>query len=108
MTATPLPALIAVHAIRLLGFTFIVLYAEGRLPAPFRAKRRLGRCLHRRDRAAARLGGHSVRRAACDRSSSYGTRSASPIFSPLSHSGGLWADLVHFRFSSDRRTSSPL
>jgi hypothetical protein len=35
MTATPLPALIALHAIRLLGFTFIVLYAEGRLPAPF-------------------------------------------------------------------------
>jgi hypothetical protein len=33
--ATPLPALIALHAIRLLGFTFIVLYAEGRLPAPF-------------------------------------------------------------------------
>ena len=35
MTKTPLPALIALHAIRLLGFTFIVLYAEGRLPAPF-------------------------------------------------------------------------
>jgi hypothetical protein len=35
MTATPLPALIAVHAIRLLGYTFIVLYAKGRLPAPF-------------------------------------------------------------------------
>ena len=35
MTTTPLVALIAVHAIRLLGFTFIVLYAEGRLPAPF-------------------------------------------------------------------------
>jgi hypothetical protein len=35
MAATPLPALIAVHAIRLLGYTFIVLYAEGRLPAPF-------------------------------------------------------------------------
>ena len=35
MAATPLPALIALHAIRLLGFTFVVLYAEGRLPAPF-------------------------------------------------------------------------
>jgi hypothetical protein len=35
MAAVPLPGLIAVHAIRLLGFTFIVLYAEGRLPAPF-------------------------------------------------------------------------
>jgi hypothetical protein len=35
MAAMPLPALIALHAIRLLGFTFIVLYAEGRLPAPF-------------------------------------------------------------------------
>jgi hypothetical protein len=35
MATTPLPALIAVHAIRLLGYTFIVLYAEGRLPAPF-------------------------------------------------------------------------
>jgi hypothetical protein len=35
MATTPLPALIAIHAIRLLGFTFIVLYADGRLPAPF-------------------------------------------------------------------------
>jgi hypothetical protein len=35
MTRTSLPALIAVHAIRLLGYTFIGLYAEGRLPAPF-------------------------------------------------------------------------
>jgi hypothetical protein len=35
MAATPLPALIGLHAIRVLGFTFIVLYAEGRLPAPF-------------------------------------------------------------------------
>jgi hypothetical protein len=35
MTTAPLPALIAVHAIRLLGFTFIVLYADDRLPAPF-------------------------------------------------------------------------
>ncbi len=35
MAATPLPALIALHAIRVLGFSFIVLYAEGRLPAPF-------------------------------------------------------------------------
>jgi hypothetical protein len=35
MTATPLPALIAVHAIRLLGVMFLVLYAKGRLPAPF-------------------------------------------------------------------------
>jgi hypothetical protein len=35
ITATPLPALIALNAIRLLGFSFIVLYAMGRLPAPF-------------------------------------------------------------------------
>ncbi len=35
MAATPLPALIGLHAIRLLGITFIILYAEGRLPAPF-------------------------------------------------------------------------
>ena len=35
MTTTPLPALIAIHAIRLLGVTFLVLYAQGRLPAPF-------------------------------------------------------------------------
>jgi hypothetical protein len=35
MAAMPLPALVAVHAIRLLGYTFIVLYADGRLPAPF-------------------------------------------------------------------------
>jgi hypothetical protein len=35
MAATPLPALIALHAIRVLGFMFLVLYAEGRLPAPF-------------------------------------------------------------------------
>jgi len=42
MAAAPLPALIAVHAIRLLGFTFIVLYAEGRLPAPFAPSAGLG------------------------------------------------------------------
>ena len=35
MAQTPLPALVALHAIRLLGFTFLVLYASGRLPAPF-------------------------------------------------------------------------
>jgi hypothetical protein len=35
MSATPLPALIALHAIRLLGFMFLVLYADGRFPAPF-------------------------------------------------------------------------
>jgi hypothetical protein len=35
MTETPLPALIAIHAIRLLGIMFLVLYAKGRLPAPF-------------------------------------------------------------------------
>jgi hypothetical protein len=35
MAATPLPALIAVHAIRVLGVIFLVLYANGRLPAPF-------------------------------------------------------------------------
>ena len=35
MATTPLPALIAVHAIRVLGVIFLVLYADGRLPAPF-------------------------------------------------------------------------
>jgi hypothetical protein len=35
MAATPLAALIALHAIRVLGLAFILLYAEGRLPAPF-------------------------------------------------------------------------
>ena len=35
MATTPLPALVAVHAIRVLGVIFLVLYAEGRLPAPF-------------------------------------------------------------------------
>ncbi len=35
MTTASLPALIAVHAIRLLGVTFLILYAKGRLPAPF-------------------------------------------------------------------------
>ena len=35
MTTTPLPALIAVHSIRLLGIMFLILYAKGRLPAPF-------------------------------------------------------------------------
>jgi hypothetical protein len=42
MAATPLPALIGLHAIRLLGYTFIVLYAEGRLPAPFAPSAGLG------------------------------------------------------------------
>ena len=32
---TPLPVLTAVHALRSLGFTFVVLYTAGRLPAPF-------------------------------------------------------------------------
>jgi hypothetical protein len=32
---TPLPVLIAIHALRSLGFTFVVLYLAGRLPAPF-------------------------------------------------------------------------
>ena len=35
ISATPLPALVAVNAIRVLGVTFLILYAEGRLPAPF-------------------------------------------------------------------------
>ncbi|HEY1783005.1 MAG TPA: hypothetical protein VGG79_21710 [Roseiarcus sp.] len=35
IAATPLPALVAVNAIRLLGLTFIGLYSQGRLPAPF-------------------------------------------------------------------------
>jgi hypothetical protein len=32
---TPLPVLIAIHALRSLGFTFVLLYLAGRLPAPF-------------------------------------------------------------------------
>ena len=35
LAATALPALIALNAIRLLGVLFVILYAEGRLPAPF-------------------------------------------------------------------------
>jgi hypothetical protein len=33
--AMPTPALIGVHAVRVLGFDFLLLYAAGRLPAPF-------------------------------------------------------------------------
>lgn len=33
--AIPLPVLVAVHVFRLLGIYFVVLYAAGRLPAPF-------------------------------------------------------------------------
>ena len=32
---TPLPVLTAIHAVRSLGFTFVLLYLAGRLPAPF-------------------------------------------------------------------------
>ena len=35
IAATPLPALIALNTLRLLGLTFVILYAERRLPAPF-------------------------------------------------------------------------
>jgi hypothetical protein len=35
MLAVPLPALVAVNAIRVLGVIFVSLYAAGRLPAPF-------------------------------------------------------------------------
>ncbi len=35
MLAMPLPALVAVNAIRVLGVTFLILHAAGRLPAPF-------------------------------------------------------------------------
>jgi hypothetical protein len=31
----PLPAFVAINAIRVLGVSFVALYAEGRLPAPF-------------------------------------------------------------------------
>ena len=61
MLATPLPALVAVNAIRVLGVTFLILYAEGRLPAPFRAERGLGRHFHRRHGAAARLVDRPIR-----------------------------------------------
>lgn len=35
LAATALPALIALNAIRVLGVLFVILYLEGRLPAPF-------------------------------------------------------------------------
>jgi hypothetical protein len=35
LSAIPLPALIAVHAIRIIGFLFLLLFAAGRLSAPF-------------------------------------------------------------------------
>src|ERR1700722_14086817 len=35
MLATPLPALVAVNTIRVLGVIFVLLYARGELPAPF-------------------------------------------------------------------------
>ena len=35
MAATPLPAFIALNVIRLIGFMFIALHGQGRLPAPF-------------------------------------------------------------------------
>jgi hypothetical protein len=35
MLATPLPALLAINTLRILGVIFVVLYATGKLPAPF-------------------------------------------------------------------------
>lgn len=35
LDAIPLPVLMGVHAIRILGVSFLILYAAGRLPAPF-------------------------------------------------------------------------
>jgi hypothetical protein len=35
LLATPLPALIAINTVRILGVIFVALYAAGRLPAPF-------------------------------------------------------------------------
>lgn len=35
MLAIPLPAIVAVNAIRILGVMFVILYAAGKLPAPF-------------------------------------------------------------------------
>ena len=35
MAALPTPLLIAAHAVRVLGLSFVLLYAAGRLPAPF-------------------------------------------------------------------------
>ncbi len=86
MATTPLPALIAVHAIRVLGVIFLVLYADGRLPAPFAPSAGWGDVLI----GATALPSPGQLRGsanACDRSSSCGTRSASPTFSPRSHSG---------------------
>jgi hypothetical protein len=35
LLATPLPALVAINTVRILGVIFVALYAAGRLPAPF-------------------------------------------------------------------------
>ena len=35
LMAIPLPALVAAHAVRVLGIFFLILHAQGRLPAPF-------------------------------------------------------------------------
>jgi hypothetical protein len=35
LAATPLPALVAVNTVRILGVIFVILYAAGRLPPPF-------------------------------------------------------------------------
>ena len=62
MLATPLPALVAVNAIRILGVIFLVLQAAGTTGA-LRSERRLGRHFRRRHGAAGRLGDAAVRRA---------------------------------------------
>lgn len=101
MTVTPLPALIGVHAIRLLGILFLVLYAGGRLPAPFAPSAGWGDVFI--GATALPLAWAVTRLApACGRSSSYGTRSGSPTLSPLSRLGPCRRQ-VRFRSSLGRR-----
>jgi hypothetical protein len=56
LASIPLPALIGIHAIRVVGLLFLLLLAAGRISAAVRAKRRLGRYHRRRDGCAGRLG----------------------------------------------------
>src|SRR3984885_10001948 len=61
MLATPLPALVAVNTIRVLGVIFCASLRAGRTAGAVRAERGLGRYFHGRHGAAARLGGYAIR-----------------------------------------------
>ena len=69
MAATPLPALIALHAIRLLGFTFRRSLRRGPPSRAVCAERGMGRYAHRRDRACRSPGRLRDSARACGRSS---------------------------------------